>query len=391
MSPEQSGLPYWRLSAYYFFNCAVLGAILPYWALYMNSEGFEAQQIALITSVLMASNIVAPYFWGWLTDTTGKRLSIVRSALLLACISFAGIFLDNSFPSMALFIALCGFCWQGINAQFEIITLNNLKKRTERYSQIRLWGSVGFVSSVSGLGVLFEYMPLSNLPVVVLILLCLMWACSLLIQDEQAAERELISKSGLQTILKKPQVWGLVLAVTMAYFSHGAYYSLFSLYLVERGVDSATIGLLWTIAVIAELAVFLFMQPLLRLFGLRNLFLASLFLTAVRWVGTGLFVDSLLILMCCQLLHGLSFSVVHAVTIELIRQRFGALHQGKGQAIYAAVCVGIGQASGAAFSGWIWHWSASGTFLISAAVAVVAFLVALKWQVTTAVSVTGRP
>ncbi|NQZ90599.1 MAG: MFS transporter [Colwellia sp.] len=38
-------LPYWRLSSFYFFNCAVLGAILPFWGLYLEKLDFSSQQI----------------------------------------------------------------------------------------------------------------------------------------------------------------------------------------------------------------------------------------------------------------------------------------------------------------------------------------------------------
>ena len=42
MSP---GLPYWRLSGFYFFYFALLGATAPFLALYFDHLGFSAARI----------------------------------------------------------------------------------------------------------------------------------------------------------------------------------------------------------------------------------------------------------------------------------------------------------------------------------------------------------
>ena len=90
-------LPYWRLSSFYFFYFASLGAFLPYWSLYLKSLGFGAVEIGQLVAIIMATKIVAPNVWGWIADHTGHRMAIVRMASLLATVTFAGVFLVNSF------------------------------------------------------------------------------------------------------------------------------------------------------------------------------------------------------------------------------------------------------------------------------------------------------
>lgn len=41
-------LPYWRLSAYYLFYFAFVGAFSPYFGLYLSSIGFSAADIAIV-------------------------------------------------------------------------------------------------------------------------------------------------------------------------------------------------------------------------------------------------------------------------------------------------------------------------------------------------------
>ena len=69
-------VPYWRLSAFYFFYFAIFGSFLPFWSLYLKQIGFDANEIGELTALLVATKIIAPNLWGWLADKTGKRLKI---------------------------------------------------------------------------------------------------------------------------------------------------------------------------------------------------------------------------------------------------------------------------------------------------------------------------
>ena len=44
-------IPYWRLSGYYFFYFAFIGAFSPYFSLYLQSIGSSAAQIAMLMSL----------------------------------------------------------------------------------------------------------------------------------------------------------------------------------------------------------------------------------------------------------------------------------------------------------------------------------------------------
>ena len=93
---------YWRLSGFYLFYFASLGALVPFWSLYLKSLDFSMTQIGQLIAILMATKIVAPNLWGWIADHTGHRMQIVRIASLLATVAFAGVFLGSSFWWLAL-------------------------------------------------------------------------------------------------------------------------------------------------------------------------------------------------------------------------------------------------------------------------------------------------
>ncbi len=378
MFSELKTIPYWRLSSFYFFNCAVLGALLPYWGLYLKDLEFSAAEIGSLGAILMAANIVAPNVWGWLSDYTGRRRFIIRIGTFLACLSFLGIFLVDSFWGIAVSIGCCSFCWQGLNSQFEVITLGHLAGRTRLYGHIRLWGSMGFVATVAALGFAFDYVSIHYLPWFILGFLTFMWLSTLSV-GECVGPGTHSSRQGLGQILRKPAVWGLLLAVTLVQLSHGSYYTFYSLYLDSRGYDKAAIGGLWSLAVVAEIAMFLLMYKLIPLLGLRTILLFSIAMAVMRWGIIGSLPEFLLALVVAQLLHGFTFTAIHVVVIELVRRHFGDRHQGQGQALYGSICVGGGNALGAMSSGILWEWSSAGTFGIAALVAALGFVIAWLW------------
>ncbi len=57
-------VPYWRLSGFYFFYFATLGAFLPFWSLYLKQAGFAADEIGELTALMVATKIIAPNYWG---------------------------------------------------------------------------------------------------------------------------------------------------------------------------------------------------------------------------------------------------------------------------------------------------------------------------------------
>ena len=87
---------YWRLSAFYLFYFASLGALVPYWSVYLKSLGFDVVQIGELVAILMATKIVAPNVWGWIADHTGRRKTIIRIPSVLPAISLIGVFLAST-------------------------------------------------------------------------------------------------------------------------------------------------------------------------------------------------------------------------------------------------------------------------------------------------------
>lgn len=369
------GIPYWRLSGFYFFYFAALGAWLPYWGLFLQSEGFDAIAIGYLSAILMLSKVVAPSIWGWLGDRYGQRLRLIRWGSLAALCAFAGVFVRTDFGFLAVVIAVYSFFWNAILPQFEVVTLAWLGQHYRYYSLIRVWGSIGFIVAVALLGLWFDSYSVQSLPWIVSALLLGIWLSSLSLPPARAEQCERPSGS-LWQVLLRPGVLMFFLASFLLQFSHGPYYTFFSIYLESQEISRVAIGLLWSLGVLAEVLLFTRMHDILYRYSLRGIFLTSLLLSALRWWLIAEFADQFVLLLVAQLLHAASFGASHAVAIEFVRRFFGEGHQGQGQAIYSGLSFGAGGALGALVSGVVWEYSPAATFKLAAASCAVAALLA---------------
>jgi PPP family 3-phenylpropionic acid transporter len=372
-------MPYWRLSSFYFFYFATLGALVPYWGVYLRSVGFDARQIGELMALLMLSRIVAPFVWGWIADHKGQRMVVVRIAAILAAIAFAGVFVSNSYWWLALVMLVFSFFWNASLPQLEVATLNHLGGEASRYARVRLWGSVGFIVAVVALGALFDIADPWWLLPVLLVLMFSIWLASLAIP-----EREMDANVGhagpfIRVFLRK-DVFAFLVTCFLMQASHGPYYTFYTIYLSDHGYSKSLIGGLWALGVIAEIVLFLWLHRVRRQFGLRQLLLASFLLAAGRWLVIGYFPQYLALLIAAQLLHAASFGAFHATAVELVHRFFRGQHQTRGQALYGSVSFGIGGALGSFYAGQTWMTLGPGsTYAIAAALAAAAWFVGWRW------------
>lgn len=369
---------YSRLSLFYFCYFAVVGVFIPYWTVYLHDvKGFSAAEIGELMAVYMLTKVAAPFVWDWVTDFSDSRIRMIRLACLLATVCFAFTYVDSGYWSMMLIIIGYGSFWNAALPQMEALTLNHLGDRANRYSQIRLWGSISFILVVVLLPFVIEASGTDRILDAMLVLFVLMTISSLFVPDHKPQETKDVDASRLMDVLRKPTVWVLLVACMVQIASHGAYYTFFSIYLDEHGYSRVFTGWMWALGVAGEVLLFIVMYRLIQTFGAARLFVLSLFLAAARWVMLGAAVDWLLVLIIAQVLHAATYGLFHASAIHLVHQYFPGKLQGRGQALYAGLSTGLGGAIGGLLAGYGWDSVGNEmTFYISGGVVAIAAVVA---------------
>lgn len=368
--PMQS-LPYWRLSGFYFFHFAFIGAFAPYWSLYLKSLSFSALQIGVLMSLLHVTRIFAPTAWGYLADHTGKRMLIVQLAAITGLVSYCGVFFGESFLWMFAIMMLMSFFWSASLPLIEATTLSHLGKSTARYGSIRSWGSLGFVLAVIGIGYLLDATEIALLLWVVL-----GFKLGIVIFSWRIPEAEIASHYtdalSVQQIFKQPGVLAFFSACLLMAFAHGPYYTFYSIYLVDYGYSKGAIGWLWAIGVICEIGVFFLMPRVMHRFSLKQILAFSFTCAVARFLMIGWGVEWPTVMLMAQILHAATYGAHHVAAMMAVHYFFRGRHQAKGQAFYTSFTFGVGGTLGGVFSGYAWEWLGPGfTFSMSAAAALV--------------------
>lgn len=378
-------LPYWRLSGFYFFYFAFVGAMSPFWGLYLQSLAFNAFQIGVLMSLLQVMRIFAPNIWGHIADRTGRRTASVQVAALGSVVVFAGVFFGSSFWWLFAVMAALSFFWSASLPLVEAMTLSHLGERIDGYGRIRLWGSIGFILMVVGLGYAFDHVSIAWLPWAVMAVMLGIVAFARVIP-----EAEILPHAGdhvsVWDVLKRPEVASLLAACLLMAVTHGPYYIFYSIYLVDHGYDKSTVGWLWALGVICEIGIFLIIPRIFARVTPRRLILASFALAVLRFLLIAWGVESAWVVWGAQTLHAFTFGTYHAAAVALIHQHFRGRHQARGQALYTSISYGVGGTIGGLASGLTWDTLGSAwTFTLAAASAALAWLVYAVWGQTKAV------
>ena len=377
--PLMQTLPYWRLSGFYFFYFAFVGAMAPFWGLYLKSLSFNAIQIGVLMSLLQVMRIFAPNIWGHIADRTGKRTAIVQLAAVCSVLVFAGVFIGSSFWWLFAVMAALSFFWSASLPLVEAMTLSHLGEHTDAYGRIRLWGSIGFILMVVGLGYVFDVVSIAWLPWAVLAVMLGIVAFARVIPEADILPHHTDQVSGWD-ILRKPEVASLLIACLLMAAAHGPYYTFYSIYLVDHGYDKSTVGWLWALGVLCEIGIFLIIPRIFARVSPRRLILASFALAVVRFLLIAWGVESAWLIWGAQTLHAFSFGTYHAAAVALIHQHFRGRHQARGQALYTSISYGMGGTIGGLVSGVTWEsLGPAWTFTLAAVSAALAWVVYAIW------------
>ncbi|MGZ8262051.1 MAG: MFS transporter [Methylotenera sp.] len=357
---------YWRLSRFYFTYYFFVGAFVPYWGLYLQAEDFSAADIGILMSLFQISRIFAPNFWGWLADHTGKRAQWIKLTAFLGLCGFTAVFWAHGFFWLFFVMAALSIFTSSTLPLAESLTLAHLATTNGHYSRIRMWGSLGFIAAAVILGFMIDAAGIQSLLWLLLIVQMTLFVLSYTLSDPKAVAHEHDHYSVWQ-IIKQPNVIALLVGCSLMVTAHGVLYNFYSIYLNEHGYSKGMIGLLWSVGVVCEIGIFMWMPKIMARYSLKAILLTSLALAVLRFSMIGVAVENLMLLLIAQSLHAATFGSFHAASVEVITQFFKGRHQAKGQAIYNSVAYGIGGTIGGLAGGYaLQYLGGQQTFMLAA-------------------------
>ena len=366
---------YFRLSSFYLWYFAFVGAYGPYFALYLQDRGFEPFRIAVLMAVGPVARIFVPNLWGWLADRYRARDRIQRSLALITPFIAVGLFLHPGFAGMLILLIVWSLFWSGLLPLVEAGTMTVLRARMGVYGRIRLWGSVGFIVVVVAGGYLFDAYGVGLLELVIVALLALtaLTVFDLPRDRSRPGRRE---SGSIRAVLRQPGVTGMIVGFFLMQVAHAPYNTFYSIFLVESGYSKMSIGWLWALGVIAEIVLFMWLPQLMRRWRIEQILVACFCFAIIRFLLIAWGVGSVTILVVAQLMHAMTFGAFHAAGVAATHRVFSGEMRSRGQALYSSLGYGAGGAIGTLAAGYAWEiLGGAVTFSLSAVAALIALVV----------------
>jgi PPP family 3-phenylpropionic acid transporter len=336
------------LALFYAASFLALGMQMPLFPLWLRAKGFDAQLIGLVLAFPQVVRVAAIP----LVTRQADRRDAMRGALMLLSVAAAagyGLLGLAAGPlAIVVIFVLASAAWAPVMSLADAYALKGLRARGRAYGPVRLWGSAAFIAASLAAGVLIDLVPGRNLIWFMVLAVAGAAAASLAIAPlDQAASEPKAEPPKL--IPRLPGFLAVAAAASLIQASHAVYYGFSTLDWRAAGFDGTTIGALWALGVIAEIALFALSGKLPASISPTVLLAIGGAGAAVRW-GAMALDPPVWLLPALQALHGLSFGATHLGSVSFLAARAppGAAATAQGA---LAVVLGLAMAAAMAASG----------------------------------------
>ena len=374
-------LPAFALLSFTYF--AALGLFNPYAPLWFKDLGFSTWAIGGIAALQSCTRIVGPYGWGWLGDHTGRRVFFIRVACAGCVLSAASLTLAHSLWPVTAITALLFLANSGIVPLYETSLAHLLSNQqgldAGKYGRVRVWGSVGFIASVTGYGYGLERLGVQAFPWIMAGMnLLLLWAALRLPRGHEQVVHDEPAPAVLP-LLKQPEVAWFFASIFFTVLAHASVYAFLSLYLVHLGYGKTAIGALWAVAVAVEILFFWSQGHFFGRLSPQGWLQVVAAVTTARFAATAGAGHLGWVLLLAQMSHAVTFAAHHAACISMVHQLFPGRARGRGQALYTVLGYGLSGVLGGFGGGWlIEHFGYEVSFWVSAGAGALAWCCAWR-------------
>jgi MFS transporter, PPP family, 3-phenylpropionic acid transporter len=337
----------WRLGFLYAALFLVVGCYLPYLPVWLKWRALDADQIAVLLATPLYVRILFTPAISFAADRLGGRRIMLIALAWGSLVSFALLWLSDGFWQMLLTIILLAINWTTIMPLVETIAIGGIRKSGLDYGRVRLWGSLSFIGASLGAGLVIQlWGPGAVLPMLLVAAALMVLGAYLVPQGmeprvtrtESAAPH--LNFRDAFALLRAPLFLIFLLAASMIQASHALLYAFGSLHWRAQGFSGGTIGVLWSVGVIAEVALFAVSGRVIAWCGATRLLAVAGGAAVLRWsfmaIDPSLWATGVL-----QLLHAMTFGATHLAAIHFLTHAMPEDRAATAQGLYAAVVAGL--------------------------------------------------
>ena len=362
----------------YLLFFGALGALVPFFTVYLQQIGLSGAQIGLVGSIPPLLSLVANPFWSGLAD----RYNLHRTVLVV-CALGAGLMaipftLTTDFGWILVTVVVMIFFRTPVSPLIDAAVLQLSRKANVDYGRQRLWGSIGFTFVSMFLGL---WLASDNLVMIFWIYGFMMAmgvaTLSLFLPAEKSLERPNLLE-GLRKLARQRSYMTFLLSNILFGFAAAATMNFLSLRMLELGATQAMVGLAFAINAVAEIPIMFLGGRLFRNVKNTTLITAGMMGLAVIYLIFGLSTQPWHFLVIIGFI-GIFFAAYWMALVPFANDAVPAGLRATGQSLVGAAQGGLGWALGSVVSGVIWD-SLGGSWVFYTAALSMALAAAVFWS-----------
>ena len=388
-----------RLALFYAAIFFVVGSYLPFFPVWLAWRDLDPVQISIVMSAPLIIRVACTPAISFLTDRAGDR----RSMLILLAWGSLGAFLmltlASTFWQIFATVVLHAVFWTTVMPLTEATAMTGVREKGLDYGRMRLWGSLTFIlASVLAGRAVAVHGPQAALLVLLTASAILAVVSLVLPRGEREPGRAFTALGAIRlsdalALARSPVFLIFLFATSATQGAHALYYAFGTLHWQSLGIGSDVIGLLWSIGVVFEIALFAVSRSVVAILGPTRLILIATLASILRWGVTALD-PPLAVLFAVQSLHALTFGAAHLGAVHFISEAVPERLSSTAQGLYAAVAVGLSMGLLLLASGPLYAALGAKAFFVMAglgvAATVAAVILARQWHGQQLVSMGAR-
>lgn len=373
-----------RISLFYWAIFLIVGLQTPFLPLWLDARGLSVTEISIAGALPLFIRIVATPVVAYLADRSGdhRRMVIILAWSGLACT----VLLSQSFHlwPIILLTTLMMLTTSSIMPLTETLAMRAVRAHGLDYGRMRLWGSISFIAATLIGGAAIERWTGSVIIWLIIgAVVMTALAAHVLPRPEGSAtagpSRPRISRADVAELVTSPLFLLFLAAAGLVQAAHAVFYVYGVLHWHGLGLSATWTGVLWAIAVIAEIMLFARSGAVLKVLSPLGLIALGAIAAIVRWIAMA-FDPPLAALIILQILHALTFGATHLGTVHFIAQNIPAERAGTAQALQASVTAGIAMGGATLLAGQLYGPFGAKAYLAMAVLGALGLLAALMAQ-----------
>jgi PPP family 3-phenylpropionic acid transporter len=271
------------IRAFQFCYWACVGLWFPFLSAYYRTIGLSGTEIGLIGSLTALTGAAGAALWGMLHDQLGKSRWVFSGICWGAILMVLLLIQQHQFPGILLVAGLLGLFVGPSGSQMDSMTLKLLGPRTASYGSYRAWGTTGFVVSSALAGIILQGLDLSTIFILFPAALFLFWLVTTRLPNHTIHHVPPLF-DGLRQIGRNRQWLLLMGSVFLLWTGVLSTFGLLGVIMKDMGSGEQEIGMVYTLAAVAEIPLLLGGPYILRRFGATRLILAAMVAYTLRMV-----------------------------------------------------------------------------------------------------------